>query len=301
MQSNKVLGKVDSINRGSNYANTSLILEDKSRLNVKLDLVDDSILQIGKIYEFELETYLREEVTNYRALTIRPLDSLGLDNDAYNSVQSNFYDFAPLPIKVMKSEIEGYLNKIDNKVLFDVTNAVYRKFQHLFYTHPAATKFHHAYVGGLAYHTLTMLRMIDPMLSVYQYLNKDLLYAATLLHDISKTEEISGVDGEYTTEGLLLGHLVMGSIEIEKAALELGLQDSEEVMLLKHLMIAHHGQLNFGSPKKPQTGEALLLWFIDTMDSKFTELGIELDKVEPGEFTQAIAVLDKMRFYKPKL
>lgn len=301
MELNKVLGKVDSINKGSNYANTSIILEDKTRLNVKLEMVDDSILQIGKIFEFELETYLREDVTNYRAINITPLDSLSLDSDTYNNIQSNFYDFAPLSISVMKNGIESYLNKIENKVLFDVTNYIYRKYQHVFYTHPAATKFHHAYVGGLAYHTYTMLRMIDPMITVYPYLNKDLLYSATLLHDISKIKEMTGVDGEYTTEGLLLGHLVMGSIEIEKAALNLGYENNEEVMLLKHLMIAHHGQLNFGSPKKPQTGEALLLWFIDTMDSKFTELGEELKKVQPGEFTQAIAVLDKMRFYKPKL
>ncbi|VEU82885.1 HD domain-containing protein [Acholeplasma hippikon] len=301
MQQNKVLGKVDSINKGANYANTSLILEDKSRLNVKLDQVDDSILQVGKIYEFELETYLREEVTNYRALAIRPIEDLGLDSDTFNNIQSNFYDFAPLPLSVMKKEIEVFLNKIENKVLFEVTNNIYRKYQNVFYTHPAATKFHHAYVGGLAYHTLTMLKMIEPLVNIYSYLNKDLLYAATLLHDISKINEMTGVDGEYTTEGLLLGHLVMGSIEIEKAALVLGYQDTEEVMLLKHLMIAHHGQLTFGSPKKPQTGEALLLWFIDTMDSKFTELGNELDKVKPGEFTQAIGVLDKMRFYKPKI
>src|SRR5690606_28018425 len=163
------------------------------------------------------------------------------------------------------------------------------------------TKFHHAYIGGLAYHTLTMLKLVDAMLMVYDYLNKDLLYAATILHDISKVDEISGVDGEYTTEGLLLGHLVMASIEIDKAATSLGLDQTEEVLLLKHLIVSHHGQLNFGSPKKPQTGEALLLWYIDSIDSKFTELKSALESTKSGEFTQSLAVLDKMRFYKPKM
>lgn len=298
---NKIYGKVDAINKGTTYANVSIILENKNRLNIKIDQCDDSMLQLGKIFEFETETFLREEAINYRALKIVSIEKVGLDSKTLNDILTNFYDYAPLPLNVMKKEVEVFLNKIENTILKQLTKFVYEKYQNEFYTHPAATKFHHAYVGGLAYHTLTMLKMIEPMVNVYTYLNKDLLYAATLLHDISKIKEMTGVDGEYTVEGLLLGHLVMGTIEIEKAAEALGYVDKEETMLLKHLMIAHHGQLNFGSPKKPQTGEALLLWFIDTMDSKFTELGDELNKVKPGEFTQSIAVLDKMRFYKSKI
>ena len=82
-----------------------------------------------------------------------------------------------------------------------------------------------------------MLKLIEPMLNVYTYLNKDLLYAATILHDISKIDEMTGVDGEYTKEGVLIGHLVMGSIEVEMSALKLGYQDTEEVLLLKHLIL----------------------------------------------------------------
>ena len=90
-------------------------------------------------------------------------------------------------------------------------------------------------------------------------------------------------------------------MKVEKAATILGVEDSEEVLLLKHLIVSHHGQLNFGSPKKPQTGEALLLWYIDSIDSKFTELKTALEGTKAGEFTQSVAVLDKMRFYKSKL
>lgn len=115
--------------------------------------------------------------------------------------------------------------------------------------HPAATKFHHAYVGGLSYHTFTMLKLIDPFLAVYSYLNKDLLYAATLLHDMSKISEISGVDGEYTKEGLLIGHLVMQTIDVDQVAKQLGYEELEEVLILKHMILSHHGQLHYGSPK----------------------------------------------------
>ena len=115
---------------------------------------------------------------------------------------------------------------------------------------------------------------------------------------MSKIKEISGVDGEYTKEGLLIGHLVMESLEVDRVARTLGFENSEEVLLLKHMIISHHGQFNFGSPKKPQTGEALLLWFIDTIDSKFTVLGQTLEDTPDGTFTNMVSVLDKMRYYK---
>ncbi|MBE0700567.1 MAG: metal-dependent phosphohydrolase, partial [Acholeplasmataceae bacterium] len=77
-----------------------------------------------------------------------------------------------------------------------------------------------------------------------------------------------------------------------------GFEKSEEVLLLKHMILSHHGQFNFGSPKKPQTGEALLLWYLDTIDSKFTVLGEALEETNEGLFTTMVSVLDRMRFYK---
>ncbi len=203
-------------------------------------------------------------------------------------------------MRTIKTQIEKYLNKIDSKILKDITADIYEENKEKFYVHPAATKFHHAYIGGLSYHTLTMLKIAESFLNIYPYLNKDLLFAGTILHDMSKINEISGVDGDYTTEGLLLGHLVMQTVDIDRVARKFGYEDTEEVLLLKHMVISHHGLLNFGSPKKPQIGEALLLWFIDTMDSKFTVLGEVLEQTPEGEFTTSISVLDKMRFYKPK-
>ncbi len=201
----------------------------------------------------------------------------------------------------IKRGIESYINKIENEVLKKITKTIYKSNEKKFYLHPAATKFHHAYVGGLSHHTYTMLKLIDPFIHVYPYLNKDLLYAGTILHDMSKIGEISGVDGEYTKEGLLLGHLVMQTIDIDRIAHDLGYDQTEEVLMLKHMIISHHGQLNFGSPKKPQTGEALLLWFIDTIDSKFTVLGESLNETVDGTFTQMLSVMDKMKFYKHKI
>ncbi|NLB85308.1 MAG: metal-dependent phosphohydrolase, partial [Acholeplasmataceae bacterium] len=178
---------------------------------------------------------------------------------------------------------------------------IYLRYKADFYLHPAATKFHHAYIGGLAHHTYTMLKMVDQFVDIYPFLNKDLLNGGIILHDISKIKEMTGVDGEYTKEGLLIGHIVMQTIEIFDVAKELGYQDFEEVLLLEHMIVSHHGQLNFGSPKRPQIAEALALWFFDTIDSKFSVLENEIKLTKENDFTTNIAVIDKTRFYKHKL
>lgn len=295
------IGKVESINKGPHFLNTSIILENKEHVNIKLDFGQEALIQVGIVYAFTTDISLKDEQTIYKAVDIKPLGEVIKDEKKLEKYLTAFYVYAPMTLTEIKKGIEGYLKQIDNKILLKVTKYLYQKYEANYYIHPAATKFHHAYVGGLAYHTLTMLKIIESFLNIYPYLNKNLLYAATILHDIAKIDEITSVDGEYTPQGLLLGHLVIGATEIQTAAVSLGIENSEEVMLLKHLMISHHGQLQFGSPKKPQTGEALLLWYVDTIDSKFTELGSALSNIKPGEFTNNINVLDKMRFYKPKL
>jgi len=139
------------------------------------------------------------------------------------------------------------------------------------------------------------------MLKIYSYMSSDLLYTGIILHDICKTLEITGVDGEYTNEGLLLGHIVMGVSKIDEIAAKFGYSDEEEVLLLKHMIVSHHGQMTFGSPKRPQIAEALLLWYIDSIDSKFQVIGEVLHNTNQGAFTPAIPVADKGRFLKHKL
>jgi 3'-5' exoribonuclease len=122
-----------------------------------------------------------------------------------------------------------------------------------------------------------------------------------LLHDASKIIEFKGpIDSEYSIRGQLIGHLVLGTLEIEKTAERLGLLDKEEVMLLEHMLISHHGQPQFGACKKPETPEALLLWIIDTIDSKMRVLDETFERVEPGSFSEGIGVLERMKFYKRK-
>jgi 3'-5' exoribonuclease len=297
----KIIGKVENINTGAHFSNTTILKKDGTHVNIKLEFEQLKDIKMGKIYEFEALAVVKlEDEIILKLQSFKDIEDV-LESDELSELLDYFYVYAPIPMVEIKKGIEGFLSKIENKALHDITKTIYEQHKKTFYMHPAATKFHHAYVGGLSYHTFTMLKLIDPFLEVYKYLNRDLLYAATLLHDMSKISEISGVDGEYTKEGLLIGHLVMQTIDIDQVAKQLGYEDLEEVLILKHMILSHHGQLHYGSPKKPQTGEALLLWFIDTIDSKFTVLGEVLDTTLEGQFTQMVSVLDKMRFYKPNL
>jgi 3'-5' exoribonuclease len=271
---------------------------DGEHINLKLEFEQMELISMGKVYQFEAVAVVKlEDELVLKTIHIKNIED-ALHEDELTKVLDHFYVYAPLPMKDIKKGIESFLNRIESKILKEITSKIYKEHQKSFYMHPAATKFHHAYVGGLSYHTLTMLKLIDPFIEIYPYLNRDLLYAGTILHDMSKIDEISGVDGEYTKEGLLIGHLVMQTSMIDLMAHKLNYENEEEVLLLKHMILSHHGQFNFGSPKKPQIGEALLLWFIDTIDSKFTVLGETLNETQEGSFSNMISVLDKMRFYK---
>lgn len=295
-----IIGKVESINSGVHFCNTTILTLEGEHINLKLDFDQLPFISMGKVYEFQAKAIVKiEEELVLKTVAITPAEDVISDEEMAKILES-FYTYAPIPMLDIKKGIEKFMHKIQNPELRELTKAIYKKHKKKFYAHPAATKFHHAYVGGLSYHTLTMLKLVDPFIEIYPYLNRDLLYAGVILHDMAKIDEISGVDGEYTKEGLLIGHIVMQTIDIDSEAKALGYEKSETVLLLKHMVLSHHGQFNFGSPKKPQTAEALLLWFIDTIDSKFTVLGEVLSETAEGQFTQMISVLDKMRFYKPK-
>lgn len=296
----KIIAKIDAFNVGEHYCNMAVSDLDKKVFGIKFDRNELKKFELGKSFVFEVNVVEDEIKKTYTLIDAKPIEE-ALEGKELSDALLKLYNYAPLSREELKTGIESYLNKIENNNLKLIVEEIYNKYKSKFYVHPAATKFHHAYVGGLAYHTLSMLNLVDPFIIQYPYLNRDLLYAGLILHDFSKINEMTGVDGEYTKEGLLLGHLVMLAVEIDRAAIKFNLEDSEEAMLLKHIAISHHGIPNYGSPKKPQTGEALLIWFLDSIDSKFGPLGDEYETTEVGSFTGNIAVLDKMKFYKTKL
>jgi len=134
---------------------------------------------------------------------------------------------------------------------------------------PGGKSMHHDYIGGLLEHTVSVAEICRHLSAHYEGVDGDLLTAGALLHDIGKVEELS-YEGtfDYTDEGRLLGHLYMGAESISRACDAIGGFPPEKKMLLKHMILSHHGELEYGSPKRPKTLEAILLHFVENMDAK---------------------------------
>lgn len=197
-------------------------------------------------------------------------------------------------------KIKVFLSSIKNEKLKKIVYDIYSIYKEKFISYPAAVSNHHDFLRGLMEHTVSMCEIAKMISSHYSSLNYDLLISGCLLHDIGKCEELSGVIATtYTKEGSLIGHLVIGAILVDESAKRLNIE-GEEVTLLKHLILSHHGKLEFGSPIPPLTREALILNIIDEMDSKMMALDKAFSEIEGGEFSQRIFPLDNRSFYKLK-
>jgi 3'-5' exoribonuclease len=214
---------------------------------------------------------------------------------------SVFFTKAPISIDSLKEGIEAYLAEIKNETLHVITKTLLTKYESAYYVFPAATKNHHAYLSGLAHHVLTMLNHAKSFISIYPEINPDLLYAGIILHDLGKVIELSDhLAPEYTTVGKLIGHINLCFEEIRLVAHTYDLK-GEEVMYLQHLVLSHHGLLEYGSPKTPALLEAEVLHLIDLIDSRINMIVAELNQVNEGEFTKRSYSLDNRSFYKHEL
>lgn len=180
-----------------------------------------------------------------------------------------------------------------------VTTILTRKKEKLLYW-PAAFKMHHAVRGGLLCHTLSIVRLAEAVCRVYTFVDKELLVAGAILHDIGKLEEFDlnsgGLVTAYSTEGNLVGHLVSGAVTVYKVAEELGIS-SDLPMLLAHMLISHHGEPEYGAAVFPQFIEAELLSQLDMMDATTFEMCEAINTVKPQETTGRIFGLDNRKLY----
>ena len=292
----RIIGKITGMNTSDGLINLNVSDEKQTQYNVKTTISTGSELINGKIYVFEVEKVFGERIS-HQLTSVTAVDDLPLEER--NTILRNFLPSAIMSLEDLKLCIFNSINKIENAIIKEITLRLVEKYHDQFFIFPAASRMHHAYVGGLAYHSIGMIKLADGFIENYPYLRRDYLYAGIILHDIGKAIELTGAQGtEYTLDGQLLGHLVLGALEINKMACKLGVEEKNEVRLLEHMLISHHGQPQFGAAKKPATPEALALWYIDTIDSKFRVLGEELEKTEFGSFTDTIGVLDKIKVYK---
>lgn len=169
--------------------------------------------------------------------------------------------------------------------------------------YPAAQKNHHAEMGGLLYHVKRMLMMAERACEVYTNLNRELVMTGVILHDMEKINEIQsnelGVSTGYSFEGKMLGHLVQGVRTIDRIAGELGMP-REKAVMLEHMILSHHYEPEFGSPKKPLFPEAEMLHYLDMIDAKMFDMQDALEKTEPGEFSDRVWTLDNRTLYRVK-
>lgn len=171
---------------------------------------------------------------------------------------------------------------------------------------PAAKQLHHAWLGGLLEHVVSLLKLAERVVPNYPFLHRDLLLTGVILHDIGKIQELAWESGfEYTVEGVLLGHIQMG-YELAAKTIE-GLPDFPPRLrtLVLHMILSHHGKLEFGSPKLPMIPEALALSFIDDFDAKMMAVQQEFDKCaregkDADELTGKVWALDQRQLLSTK-
>lgn len=169
--------------------------------------------------------------------------------------------------------------------------------------YPAAQKNHHAELAGLLYHTKRMLMTGERVCEVYTNLNRDLVAAGVILHDMEKLNEIEaeedGIATGYSFEGQMLGHIIQGVKAIDRMTAELGFP-REKAVMLEHMILSHHYEPEFGSPKKPLFPEAEVLHYLDILDARMFDMQDALVSTEPGRFSERVWTLDNRRLYKPK-
>lgn len=156
-------------------------------------------------------------------------------------------------------------------------------FMALYSSAPAAKGMHHVYLGGLLEHSLAVARLADRIVPLYEGINRDLLIAGALLHDVGKVREMTySRSFDYTDEGKLLGHITIGVEMIQEKIAAVGGFPQDLAMLLKHMILSHHGQYEFGSPKRPKTVEATILNYLDDLDSKINGIRTHIGKEAEG-------------------
>jgi 3'-5' exoribonuclease len=191
--------------------------------------------------------------------------------------------------------------EIENPGLRSLTLGLLEKHREAWLTWPAAKQYHHAYKGGLLEHSHRLVQLARKVLEVFPDLDRSLVLAGAMLHDIGKIKEIDGfLTAQNSLEGQLIGHVALGWEMVREAARLISWEDPRTLLHLEHILLAHHGQLDFGSPVLPQTREALLIHTLDDLEGKLKMISGHLEQDRGAEdFTDWNRIL-KRKFLKPK-
>lgn len=284
---------------GNKYMDFTLA-DSTGSINAKLwDSSDDNITA----FPAGIIVKVRGTVTIFNNQPQFKIEAIRRTNESDVFDISEFIPAAPVKGEEELAFIKDTLSKMEDRELADFVNYMLDKFSDVIVHFPAAKKNHHSCRDGLMYHTATMLRAGLALATVYDFINKDLLASGIILHDIGKIREMSvselGLVDNYTEVGNLIGHINEGVTMIAEAAKETGL-NPEKALVLEHLILSHHYEPEFGSPKKPMLPEGEILHYLDTLDASLYDMKKAYESTEPGCFSEKIWALDNRSVYKPK-
>jgi 3'-5' exoribonuclease len=244
----------------------------------------------GRVESYQDEPQLSiDRIKGIQHWSPEQLDSAGFDPDLLIPVSN-------LDISCLWNElITAVKEEIQHPALRALTLALLENYEEGWKQWPASKIYHHAYKGGLLEHTCRVVQLARVVGRLFPELNQDLVLAGAVLHDIGKLQELEGyLSAHNTYAGQLLGHLALGWAMIGEAAKELTWDDPNLLLQLEHIVLAHHGQLEFGSPVLPQTREALVVHMVDDLEGKIRMMSdhLEQDRGE-GAFTEWHRVLKR--------
>jgi 3'-5' exoribonuclease len=258
----------------------NLAFSQKGNPYLNLRIRDKTGEMDGRVWDNAIEingNFKKSDMIRIEARAVSYRDSIQLsifDCRTVDICQVNPADFSPASqydIEEMFLSLMNIVNTIENRFLRLLLNNIFgdTELMKIFKHVPAAKGFHHAYIGGLLEHTLSVARLLIKCADHYEKIDRDLLLTGGILHDIGKTCELSYSSIiEYTDEGRLVGHIVLGVELLDRRLFEIEDFPDELALKLRHILLSHHGVLEFGSPKRPKIIEALLVNFADDLDAK---------------------------------
>lgn len=268
----------------------------------KWDVADAELAMLSEIKEGDI-VKIKASVTEWNGLRQLRVNKIRKSVESDMTDIKDYIKAAPEKPEDMYDYIYDVAKNMDDQDLKALCTKVLEDNQEKFMYYPAASKNHHAEFGGLLYHMKRMLMTGLRVCEVYTNLNQDLVAAGVILHDMEKLNEIMsdtmGISSGYSFEGQMLGHIVMGVSALDRMTMELDFP-REKAIMLEHMILSHHYEPEFGSPKRPLFPEAELLHYLDILDARMFDMEDALKATEPGDFSEKVWTLDNRRLYKPQ-
>lgn len=295
--------KTVAVKVGSNKkAYLDLLLADKTgEISAKKwDIADEEMPGLQKIKEGSV-IKVKALVTEWNGMKQLRVSRIRQTSAEDGIVMMDYIKAAPEDAAEMYDYIYSRAAAFEDKDLRNICVKQLTDNKEKLMYYPAAQKNHHAEMAGLLYHVKRMLMMAERACEVYTNLNRELVMTGVILHDMEKINEIDsnelGISTGYSFEGKMLGHLVQGVRTIDRLAAELDIP-REKAVMLEHMILSHHYEPEFGSPKKPLFPEAEMLHYLDMVDAKMFDMQEAVEKTEPGCFSDRVRTLDNRNVYR---